>query len=75
MLITKALVVSGNADNGSKCGVSCAYSGNGFDNANSNNGARLNFFENVVKYLLRIEVKICALPFSGIVKVIKMKIR
>lgn len=67
VLITKALVVGGNANNGSKCGVSCANSSNGFDNANTNNGARLNFFEIVMKHLLRIEVKICALPLSGIV--------
>ena len=45
VLITKALVVGGN----------------------TNNGARLNFFENVMKHLLRMEVKICALPFNEIV--------
>lgn len=67
VLITKALVVGGNANNESKCGVSCAYSSNAFDNANTNNGARLNFFENVMKHLLRMEVKICALPFNEIV--------
>ena len=67
VLITKALAVGGNAINGSSCGLSCASSGNGFDNTNSNNCARLNFFEYVMKHLLRIEVKICALPFSGIV--------
>lgn len=44
VLITKALVVGGNANNGSKCGVSCAYSSNAFDNANTNNGARLAHF-------------------------------
>ena len=67
VLITKALAVGGNANNGSKCGLSCANSSNGFDNANTNNGARLNFFEIVMKHLLRIEVKIYALPFGGIV--------
>ena len=50
VLITKALVVGGNANNGSRCGVSCAYSGNGFDSALPSNGARLAFFENVVKH-------------------------
>lgn len=67
VLITKALVVGGNANNGSKCGVSCANSSNAFGNANTNNGARLNFFENVMKHLLRMEVKICSLLFNEIV--------
>ena len=38
------LAVGGNASYGSRCGLSCAYSGHGFDYANSGHGARLAFW-------------------------------
>ena len=44
VLITKALVVGGNANNGSKCGVSCAFSGDAFGDAYASRGARLAFW-------------------------------
>ena len=37
------LLVGGNANNGSQCGLSNANSNNGFSNANDNIGARLKF--------------------------------
>ena len=38
------LLVGGNADNGSRCGVSCSYSNNGFSVSYTFIGARLAFF-------------------------------
>ena len=38
------LVVGGRASRGSICGLSCAYSGDGFDNTGSNYSARLAFW-------------------------------
>ena len=41
-MTVKLLIVGGNANNGSQCGVSYSNSNNGFGNANDNIGARLN---------------------------------
>lgn len=41
MAVCALLLVGGNSNNGSNCGVSCSNSNNGFSNSNSNIGARL----------------------------------
>lgn len=39
----RLLLVGGNANNGSGCGLSASNANNGFSNSNANTGARLKF--------------------------------